>query len=153
MYGKEEAYELRKLFWTSFGKFMKRHKSADFSKVNWMNYKTGAKDLYFRLEADKRTAKICVDLQMEDAGIREIYYAQFKEVQGVFHDLTGIEWDWNENFTNEYNVTLSRLSISIDKVNMYNKDNWQTIFEFYEKYLIGMDEFWVEFKDLFKQLE
>ena len=70
MYGKEEAYELRKLFWTSFGKFMKRHKSADFSKVNWMNYKTGAKDLYFRLEADKRTAKICIDLQMEDSGIR-----------------------------------------------------------------------------------
>jgi len=153
MYGKEEAYELRKLFWTSFGKFMKRHKSADFTKVNWMNYKTGVKDLYFRLEADKRTAKICVDLQMADADIREIYYAQFKEVRGVFHDLTGIEWDWNDNYINEYNVTLGRLSISIDKVNMYNKDNWQTIFEFYEKYLIGMDEFWIEFKDLFKQLE
>ena len=67
--------------------------------------------------------------------------------------MTGFEWDWNENFTNEYNVTLSRLSISIDRVNMYNKDNWQTIFEFYEKYLIGLDAFWVEFKDLFKQLE
>ena len=153
MYGKEEAYELRKLFWTSFGKFMKRHKSADFSKVNWVNYKTGSKDLYFRLKADKRSAEICIDLQMEDSGVREIYYAQFIEVKRVFHDLTGIEWNWIENFTNEYNVSLSRLSISIDGVNIYNKDNWQTIFEFYEKYLIGLDEFWVEFKDLFKQLE
>jgi len=153
MYGKEEAYELRKLFWTSFGKYMKRHKSADYSKVNWMNYKTGVKDLYFRLEADKRTANICVDLQMPDADIREIYYAQFKEVKSVFHDLTGAEWDWNENYTNDYNVTLTRLSIGIENVNMYNKDSWQTIFEFYEKYLIGMDEFWIEFKDLFKQLE
>ena len=128
MYGKEEAYELRKLFWTSFGKFMKRHKSADFTKVNWMNYKTGVKDLYFRLEADKKTAKICVDLQMPDADIREIYFAQFKEVRSVFHDLTGIEWDWSENYINEYNITLNRLSISIEKVNMYNKDSWQTIF-------------------------
>lgn len=153
MYGKEEAYELRKLFWTSFGKFMKKNRSADYSKVNWMNYKTGVKDLYFRLEADKRTARICVDLQMNDEDIREIYYSQFKEVKTVFQDMTSAEWHWQEEYTNEYNVTLSRVSIEIDKVNMYDKNTWQTIFDFYKKYLIGMDEFWVEFKDLFKQLE
>jgi len=153
MYGKEEAYELRKLFWTSFGKFMKKHRTVGEGKVNWMNYKTGIKDLYFRLEADKKTASIYVDLQMQDEDIREIYYSQFKEVKGVFESMTNTKWLWTENLINNYNVELSRISININNVNMYNKNSWDIIFKFYETHLLLLDEFWVEFKELFKQLE
>jgi len=41
MFSKEEARELKTLFWTSFGKYMGKHQSASGGKVKWVNYKTG----------------------------------------------------------------------------------------------------------------
>ncbi len=153
MYGKDEAKELKTLFWTSFGKYMRKHKTEYGSKIQWINYKTGVKDIYFRLDADKRTAKVCVDLQHRDEGIRELFYDQFLEVKTVFSDMTGQDWVWLKDYTNEYGHSMSRLFVELEGVNMYNKDHWAGIFTFYENALVGLDEFWNEFKDLFKNLQ
>lgn len=153
MYGKEEAKELKTLFWTSFGKYMRKHATEYGSKIHWVNYKTGVKDIYFRLKADKKTASISVDLQHGDPGIRELFFEQFLETRTVFHDLTGSEWNWQANYTDQYEKEMSRIYLEIEHVNMYNKDTWESIFLFFEKYLLGLDEYWGEFKELFKQLE
>lgn len=153
MYGKEEAKELKTLFWTSFGKYMRKHTTEYGSKIQWVNYKTGIKDIYFRLDADKRTAKVCVDLQHRDPEIREIFYDQFLETKTVFHELTGSEWIWLPIYIDDYGKEISRIYLEIDQVNMYNKDTWETMFLFFEKYMLGLDNYWEEFKDLFKQLD
>lgn len=154
MYGKEEAIALRKLFWTSFGKYIGHNRTAAGHKGKWLNYKTGVKDIYFRMDVDKRTAKVCIDIQQNDPGIRELFFEQFKEVKTVFEDTTNTnEWIWLDNYTNSFNKEISRIYVEIENVNLYNKDTWNVIFPFLAKHLIALDEFWEEFKDLFKQLE
>lgn len=153
MYGKEETKELKTLFWTSFGKYMRKHATEYGSKIQWVNYKTGVKDMYFRLNADKRTAKISVDLQQRDPEIRELYFAQFLETKTVFHDLTGTEWTWMPIYFDDFGKEISSVYLEIEQVNMYDKNTWESIFLFFEKYLLGLDEYWTEFKELFKQLD
>jgi len=154
MYGKEEAIALRKLFWTSFGKYIGHNKGADGRKAKWLNYKTGVKDIYFRMDVDKRTAKVCIDLQHTDKGIRELFYDQFLEVKTVFESITNNQdWIWLDDYTNNFGKEISRIYIEIDGVNLYNKDTWNIIFPFLAKNMMALDEFWFEFKDLFKQLE
>ncbi len=154
MYGKEEAIALRKLFWTSFGKYVGHNKSASGKKAKWLNYKTGVKDIYFRMDVDKRTARVSIDLQHNDVGIRALFFDQFKEVKTVFEGITKTsEWIWVEDYTDGYNKQISRIYVEIDQVNMYDKNTWNVIFPFFAKYLLALDEFWEEFKDLFKQLE
>ncbi|MCT4582959.1 MAG: DUF4268 domain-containing protein [Flavobacteriales bacterium] len=154
MYGKEEAIALRKLFWTSFGKYIGHNRTASGQKGKWLNYKTGVKDIYFRMDVDKRTAKVCIDIQQNDPGIRALFFEQFKEVKTVFEDITNTnEWIWLDNYTNSFNKDISRIYVEIDGVNLYNKETWNIIFPFLSKHLIALDEFWEEFKDLFKQLE
>src|SRR5690606_40670888 len=48
MYSKEEAKRLKERFWTNFGQFMSLVPNEEGVKVNWVNYKTGIKHLYFR---------------------------------------------------------------------------------------------------------
>lgn len=153
MYGKDEAQQLRKLFWTSFGKYMGKHKSAEGKNIKWLNYKSHVKDIFIRMDADKRTATVQIDLQHKDPGIRELFYNQFEEVKTVFGEMVGKDWIWDKKMYDSYGKEISRISISIDGVNMYNKDSWNTIFQFFEKHMVAVDEFWTEFKELFKQLE
>ena len=55
MYSKEESARLRQQFWISFGQYMKPVPSASGSTVNWTNYKTGVKNIFFKMDVDKKT--------------------------------------------------------------------------------------------------
>jgi len=42
---------MRKNFWTMFGQYMRPVLNANDEELNWLNYKTGARHIYFRLDA------------------------------------------------------------------------------------------------------
>lgn len=156
MYTKEEAREITTLFWTSFGKYMQKHKSQFQFHNKWVNYRTGVKDVYFRLKLDKSMAIVCIELQHKDQGIRELYFQQFEELKRVFTEIVG-EWKWEFDelvYTPEGNyLALSKISIAIDGVNLFNKETWQKTFQFFEEHMLKLDEFWADFNEIFKQLE
>ncbi len=54
MFSKQDASKLKKEFWTAFGRYMKPVLSADGEKINWINYKTGEKDIVFKMDADSK---------------------------------------------------------------------------------------------------
>ena len=53
MYSKEYKSEMKKLFYTSFGKYMSKNKSINDTKIKWLNYKTNIKDLYFKIDCNE----------------------------------------------------------------------------------------------------
>lgn len=153
MFSKEESRRLTKLFWTSYGKFMGKHQSCHGKHIKWVNYKTGVKDVYFRLKADKKAAEITIDIQHKDDGIRELFFGQFLELKAVFTDMVG-EWTWEKDIYNESGIQISKIYITYpDKINIYIQDTWGGCFHFFEENFVALDEFWAEFNDLFKQLE
>ena len=85
MYSKAEATQLRQAFWTTFGQYMAPVPSAEGDTTNWINYKTGIKHLYFRMQADNRRAYVAIEMNHPDAGIRELFFEQFRELKTVLH--------------------------------------------------------------------
>ena len=153
MFSKEERREANRKFWIQTGVYLGRNRSASGKKVKWVGYKTGLKDVYLRLEADHQCAKICIDLQHRDDGIRQLFFDQFVELKRVFTDSVG-EFVWVENFYKEdIQKEISRIYIQENDINMYEQKDWKAFYLFFEKYLVGFDEFWVEFFDVFKELE
>ena len=153
MYDKDTVKNTKTEFYTSFGKFMGKHRSAHGNKVKWVNYNTGIKHLYLRLETDKKSARICIDLQHKDDDIRELFYEQFKALKTVFHEIMETEWVWVEKHINETGFNQCRIYIEIDEFNIFDKTTWKKAFKFYKNYLLKFDSFWVEFKDLFLQMQ
>ena len=74
MYSKREASLLRKNFWTQFGQYMRPLRGATGEPVNWLNYKTGARHIYFRLDAGVNQATIAIELRHPDASQQVVVF-------------------------------------------------------------------------------
>lgn len=153
MYSKEFVKSNKKLFYTSFGKYMNKHKSNYNSKNKWLNYSTNVKPVYLRLNTNHKIASVNIDIQHRDNEIQELFFDQFLELKGVFKSILGDDWHWNSEYVNESGVSCSRILIELEKVNIYQKDTWPLIFKFFEKHLLKFDEFWLDFNEVFKQLD
>ncbi|RYD80039.1 MAG: DUF4268 domain-containing protein [Sphingobacteriales bacterium] len=152
MYSKEEAAKLRQQFWISFGQYMKPVPAADGYPVNWINYKTGVKHIFFKMDVDTKKAIISIQLSHPDEGIRELFFNQFEEFKTLFASSMGEQWHWMQDATDEYGKTVSRISTTLENVNIYNKQDWPELISFFKPRLIALDEFWDNVKPVFQNL-
>src|SRR5689334_3229582 len=93
MYSKQQASQLRQEFWTAFGRYMQPVLSAEGEKINWINYKTGIRHIFFRMHAAKG-ASIGIEITHPDAGIQLEYFEKFLQLKKIFADVMGEEWTW-----------------------------------------------------------
>ncbi|KQR70755.1 DUF4268 domain-containing protein [Pedobacter sp. Leaf176] len=152
MYSKDEAARLRQQFWISFGQYMKPVPSVSGYPVNWINYKTGVKNIFFKMDVDTRKATISIQLSHPDAGIRELVFNQFEEFKLMFRNTVNEEWDWLQDTTDEYGKTISQIAITLEKVNIYNQQHWPELISFFKPRIIALDEFWDNVKPVFEDL-
>lgn len=141
MYSREEARRLREDFWTAFGQYMRAVPSADGERVSWLNYKTGIKHLYFRMDVDNNVARIGIDIRHPDSGIRSLIFAQFLELQTVFGHTVGNDWIWEEQAM-EQGRELACIYTELQKVTVFRKEDWPTLISFFKPRIIALDEFW-----------
>ncbi|QNE40589.1 DUF4268 domain-containing protein [Hymenobacter sp. NBH84] len=142
MYSKTEVTQLRQAFWTTFGQYMAPVPSAEGLPTNWINYKTGLKHVYFRMHADGRRASIGIELTHPDAGIRELFFEQFKEVRRWLEEATGEAWTWEPETHDANGQPIARIYQELAPVNLFNRDDWPRLISFFKPRLVALDEFW-----------
>ncbi|SDD75923.1 DUF4268 domain-containing protein [Pedobacter soli] len=152
MYSREESVRLRQQFWISFGQYMKPVPSASGSTVNWTNYKTGVKNIFFKMDVDKKEAFISIQLPHPDAGIRHLIFEQFEEFKAMFSNEMGEEWDWIKDATDDFGKTVSLISTRITGVSIFNQQHWPELISFFKPRIIALDEFWDNVKPVFESL-
>jgi len=152
MYSKAEATQLRQAFWTTFGQYMAPVPSAEGMPTNWINYKTGLKHVYFRMQADNRRASIGIDLTHPDAGVRELFFEQFLELKTLLHETLSEPWRWELHATDANGLPLSRIYTEMEPVNLFNRDDWPTLISFFKPRLVALDEFWNDAQYAFESL-
>jgi hypothetical protein len=153
LYSKEEASQLKQQFWTAFGQYISPHPSADGLKVNWVNYKTGLKHAFFKMQADKRAASIAIELTHPDPGIQELFFEQFKEFKNILNAALDETWEWELHAKDESGKTISRIYKQIDGVSIFNKNDWPALISFFKPRIIALDEFWNDVRDGFDALK
>lgn len=152
MYSKEEASKLRQQFWITFGKYMKPIPSAEGLPINWVNYKTGVKHVFFRMNAEQKQTTIAIDITHADMASRHLFFEQFKAFQILFNDAVNEQWQWELNAVNEYGVALSQISKTLNDVSIFNQQDWPTIISFLKPRIIALDQFWTDVKLVFEGL-
>jgi hypothetical protein len=152
MYSKEEASKLRQQFWIAFGKYMKPIPSADGLPINWVNYKTGVKNVFFKMNADQRKTTISIEITHQDEETRAIYFEQFKALKLLFSDAVNEDWAWEQSVLNEYGIPFAQISISLTGISIFNQKNWPEIISFLKPRILALDQFWVDVKPIFEEL-
>lgn len=153
MYSRQEASKLRQEFWTKFGRFMAHHRSAEGRRVNWINYKTGVRQVFFRSQADSRKIYLGIEINHADDGIRELFYEQFLELKTYLHSLLEEEWTWEPVYFNELDQPIARIYTEQSGLNVFEPDQWPEIMQFFKPRLLTLDEFWVDAKHTFLALQ
>ena len=153
MYSKEEEKEIRVEFWNQLNEKLELEKGFHKNKVNWMNFNTKIKQLFFRMEADSMGARLCIDLQFLDAGISALYYEQFTEFQNILEQRFETELNWYPKFEHWNGKTISRISLKLEDVNLYNKKDWPAMQNFLTDNFIKLEQFWSEFGEVFVNLK
>jgi hypothetical protein len=152
MFSREEASRIREEFWTAFGRYMSPVLSAEGLKINWVNYHTKLKDVYFRMDAGKKSAAISISMEHRDPGIQELYFEQFMEFKNLLHGILQEEWEWELHATVDGKV-ISRIYKEISGVSVFNKDHWPQLISFFKPRIIALDSFWEDAKYSFEGLK
>jgi hypothetical protein len=152
MYSKHEASQLRETFWTALGQYMTPVLSSDGEMINWLNYRTGEKNIQFKLKADTRSASIGIEISHSDPGIQQLYYEQFLQLKNLLTQILGEEWTWGLHIPEENGKLVSRIYKELHDINLFNKQDWPTLISFFKPRLIALDQFWNEGKYFFESL-
>lgn len=152
MFSKEESSNIKQEFWTTFGQYMAPVPSAGEEKVNWINYKTGLKDVHFKMQALKRSAITGIFLLHKDIELQELFYEQFLGNKAFLESLTTKEWSWQLHTADEGGKIISRIFTELPGVSIMNRNDWPAIISFFKQEMMLLDEFWSMARYGFEQL-
>ena len=146
MYSKKEASLLREQFWTAFGMYMAPIMNADGEKINWINYKTGQKNIRFVMEAGTTAAYIAIELAHKDAGMQQEYFKKLSSFKKAFKKIVSEDWQWELSAHLPDGQVVSRIFYQLNNVNLFDKNDWPALISFFKQRIIALDEFWSEYK-------
>ncbi len=127
---------------------MKPVPGSEGGTINWLNYKTGVRDLYFRLDADKRKASVAIELHgREDQRLARL--EQLRAMQRILEAETGESWEWQAGHPDESGLMISRIVVFREPLNIFNPDTWPGIISFFKPRIMALDAFWANVKDHF----
>jgi len=145
MYSKQEAILIRKEFWIAFDVFSRKSIGT---KRKWITYNTGIKDFALKFDVTREFARVmlCVENRSEEK--RFDIFVKLKDYESLFADnLTG-NWIWDEQMILENGKTVCSLFTQLDDVNIYNKNDWSKIFNFFATEMLKLENVFNEVKPL-----
>jgi Domain of unknown function (DUF4268) len=144
MFSKSESTQLRKLFWTSFGKSFPR---------KWVLYNTKIKDFSFKFVANQKQAMVCLDIESYDNLKNQLLFEQLIELKNILTEDYLPEVIFDENYLLENGKVIYRIYVKHQqKFNIHNKNTWQPAYLFFNETMHQFELFYNDFEDFIKQV-
>lgn len=142
MFSKEESAQLRKEFWTSFGKSFPR---------KWLLYNTKIKGFAFKFQADRKKASVCLDFEHPEEIANELLYDQLLSLKKLLEtELPEVIFD--TTFELDNGKIIKRIYVPFDKkFSIHNKNTWRDCYEFFIETMDKFEFFFYEYEDFIKQ--
>jgi len=143
MFSKEESAQLRKEFWTSFGKSYPR---------KWLLYNTKIKGFHFKFVADKKKAMVCLDIASTYKTKNELLYIQVLELKDILTEDYLPDVIFDELYPLENGKIIHRIYVEYNGAfNIHDKNTWQNVFLFFKEAMHQFEEFYDLYEDFIKQ--
>lgn len=143
MFSKEQAQQLKKEFWTAFGKSFPR---------KWLLYHTKIKDFSFKFYADHKRAEVSIDMEMKDELFRNAYFEKIWSLENILQDELKTELLKDEFYVLENGKIISRFWVEKKGISIYNKGSWQEIFEFFVENMAAFERVFYEYEDFIRDV-
>ena len=140
MFSKQESTSLRKEFWTCFGKSFPR---------KWLLYNTKIKGLSFKFVANRKNAMICMDIEHADEMVNKILFDKILSLKTILIEDYVPEVIFDDSYILENGKSIHRIYVNHrEKFSIYNKDSWNSCYEFYIEIMPKLELFFYEYRDI-----
>ena len=144
MYSKEESQKIKREFWVAFAEKYPR---------KWVLYDTKIKDFSFKFYVDNKKAQVLIDIEPRNDEKRNAYFEKLEALKNILEEEFIKDLVFEKNYTLESGKTISRIWIEIQGVGFSNRNNWNTIFDFFSEKMNALEMFYLEYDEFIKDVE
>ncbi|MFA5297404.1 MAG: DUF4268 domain-containing protein [Lutibacter sp.] len=143
MFSKDESAQLRREFWTSFGKSFPR---------KWILYNTQIKDFGFKFVADQKVALVCLDIESFDKNKNQLLFDQILELKDILMEDYLPDVIFDEIYLLDNGKIIHRIYVKFKgEFNIHDKNTWQNVFIFFKEAMHQFELFYEDYEDFIKQ--
>ncbi len=102
-----------------------------------MVYKTGIKDLYFRVEVDNRSASVFIEMAQRDLVVQQLLYERFEMFRNILQTYLKEDWVWIQEKYDEQGKIISIIEVKMENVSVFRETDWIMIFFVFKASIIG----------------
>lgn len=143
MYSKEESQRIKREFWVAFAEKYPR---------KWVLYDTKIKDFSFKFYVDNKKAQVFIDIEQRSDEKRTAYFEKIEALKDILEEEFIKDLVFEKNYTLESGKTISRIWTEIQGVGFSNRNNWDTIFDFFNEKMHALEMFYLEYDEFIKDI-
>jgi ribosome-binding factor A len=143
MYSREESQKIKREFWVAFAEKYPR---------KWILYDTKIKDFSFKFYVDNKKAQVFIDIEQRSDEKRNAYFEKLEALKNILEEEFIKDLVFEKNYTLESGKTISRIWTEIQGVGFSNRNNWDTIFNFFYEKMNALEMFYLEYDEFIKDI-
>lgn len=144
MYSREESQKIKREFWVAFAEKYPR---------KWVLYDTKIKDFSFKFYVDNKKAQVLIDIEHRSDEKRTAYFEKIEALKNILEEEFIKDLVFEKNYTLESGKTISRIWIEKTGVGFSNRNNWDTIFDFFNENMHALEMFYLEYDEFIKDID
>ncbi|MDR7370764.1 DUF4268 domain-containing protein [Flavobacterium aquidurense] len=144
MYSREESQKIKREFWVAFAEKYPR---------KWVLYDTKIKDFSFKFYVDNKKAQVLIDIEHRSDEKRNAYFEKIEALKNILEEEFVSDLVYEKNYTLESGKTISRIWVEIQGVGFSNRNNWDTIFDFFFEKMNALEMFYLEYDEFIKDID
>jgi hypothetical protein len=152
MYTRKQASVIKQQFWTRFGQYMAPVPSESGEKINWINYKTGIRNLYFKMDVTENEALVYIEIAHKDQDFALKIYDQFFLLKTALEADFQKHLSWNRLTENGHHQSMSTIVAVQKNCNVFTENDWPEMISFLKEGIIGLDKFWYHHQMIFEMI-
>ncbi|TXK71041.1 DUF4268 domain-containing protein [Mesonia sp. HuA40] len=142
MFSKSESKKIREEFWTQFGKQ---------SPKKWILYDTKIKAIDLKFNFDTKGANLGIKIDAVDSSQQEIYWNKFISLKQLLLDEVSPDFIFDINYEVMPGKYIGYIYIPLEeKVSIHNKNSWEIVIPFFNKNMLALEHFFIEYYDIIK---
>jgi hypothetical protein len=144
MYSREESQKLKREFWVAFAEKYPR---------KWVLYDTKIKDFSFKFYVDNKKAQVLIDIEQRSDEKRIAYFEKLEALKNILDEEFIKDLVFEKSYTLESGKTISRIWVEKSGVGFSNRNNWDTIFDFFFEKMNALEMFYLEYDEFIKDID
>lgn len=150
MYSKEEVKNIKASFWNEFKEYSSPKRRKLGKPKKWVMQNTGINALDLKFHIDKKLASVSLDIVSKSLESKVEYWNKLLGLKTLLNEIFSQEVIWDDMFELESGKEIIRIGVYLHEVNIFNKDCWQEVFEFFFSNMIKLEDWLEEYGDIIR---